>query len=1038
MSPFRLFVDRPILSAVLSIILVIAGGISYLTLPVAEYPQIAPPTVTVSATYPGASAETVAETVAAPLEQEINGVEGMAYMLSQSTGDGSVGITITFEQGVDLDAANVLVQNRVARAEPRLPEEVRRLGVSVQKASDDILTIVNLVSPDNSRDLLYLSNYARTQIVDRLLRVDGVGQANIFAERAFSMRIWLNPDRIAARGLTPTEVISALSANNAQIASGILNQLPVANPGAFQFSVETRGRLTDPAEFANVIISRGEDGRVIRLSDIARVELGAQSYAVAGYRSLDPSIPIAIYQSPGSNALDVASAVIAEMEAMSETFPQGVDFDIVYNPTEFISASVEAVYETILEAIGLVVLVIIVFLQSWRASIIPILSIPISLVGTFLAMSAFGFSVNTLTLFGLVLAVGIVVDDAIVVVENVERYLREGLKPKEAARRTMDDVSGALVAIGLVLLAVFIPAAFTTGITGIFFQQFALTIATATVISVAVSLTLSAALSGILMRGPAGEARGLARLSAAFNAGFDRFASAYAALARLLIRLRLLVLLVYIGLITLAVVVFMRTPTGFIPEQDKGYFISAVQLPPGASLTRTQETVEALTEIVLAHPAVEATSSFAGFDGATFTAATNGGAVFVILKPFEERLADGHSVASVIADLQPQVAQIDTAFTILLQPPPVQGLGSSGGWELYVQDREGRGVAALEAQLGAFLGAVNQDPSIAGAFSFFNTGTPRVFAQIDRGKAEMLGVSAQALNQTLEVYLGSAYVNDFTFLGRNFQVTAQADSVYRDDLDDVARYRARSDSGSMVPIGTVADFSYTTGPNRVPRYNLYASAEVQGNAAPGISSGEALSAIEAVADQSLADGFDIEWTGLSYQQQLAGNTSIALFALSVLFVFLVLAALYESWTLPLAVILIVPMCLLSSMLGVTYRGFDNNILTQVGLIVLVGLASKNAIIIVEFARQAEERGMTSIDAAVDAARLRLRPILMTSLAFIFGVIPLVIASGAGAELRQAIGTAVFAGMIGVTRYGLMISRVYYVLCRSLAPSAIKS
>ncbi|MBM7070007.1 efflux RND transporter permease subunit [Actibacterium sp. 188UL27-1] len=1033
MSAFRFFVDRPIFASVLSIILVIAGAISYFNLPVAEYPAIAPPTVNVSATYPGASAETVAETVAAPLEQEINGIEGMSYMLSQSTGDGAVGITVTFAPGTDLDAANVLVQNRVARAESRLPEEVRRLGVSVEKASDDILTIINLVSSDGSRDLLYLSNYARTQIVDRLLRIDGVGQANVFAERAFSMRVWLNPERIAARNLTPSDVVTALADNNAQIASGILNQLPSTSSSAFQFSVETRGRLQNPEEFANIIVSRGEDGRIVRLSDVARVELGAQSYAVAGYRSLDASIPIAIYQSPEANALDVASAVIAEMEQLAEGFPDGMAFDIVYNPTEFISDSVDAVFTTIFQAVALVVLVILIFLHNWRVAIIPIISIPISLIGTFLVLSAFGFSINTLTLLGLMLAVGIVVDDAIVVVENAERYLRKGLPAKEAARKTMDDVSGALIAIGLVLLAVFVPVSFATGVTGIFFQQFALTIATATVISVSVSLTLSAALAGVLMRKKDDvSARGLARLATLFDAGFDHIARGYGHLTRVLIRIRLWVLLIYAGLIATTVWLFVDTPTGFIPDQDKGYFIAAIQLPPGSSLTRTQAVVEELTEVVVAHPAVEATSGFAGFDGATFTAATNGGAIFAILSPFNERVAEGHTVSSVIADLRPQVARIGAAFTILLQPPPVQGLGSAGGWELYVQDREGRGVAMLEQQLGAFLQAANQNSSVAGAFSFFNTGTPRVFADIDRARAEILGVSPDALNQTLEVYLGSSYVNDFTFLGRNFQVTAQADSPFRDDLADIARYRARSDNGTMVPIGTVADFSYTTGPNRVPRYNLYPAAEAQGGAAPGVSSGAVLATLEQIADETLSPGFEIEWTGLSFQQQQAGNTSIILFGLSVLFVFLVLAALYESWVLPLAVILIVPMCILSAMVGVNFRGMDNNILTQVGLIVLIALASKNAILIVEFARQAEAKGAETVAASVEAARLRLRPILMTSLAFIVGVVPLVVATGAGAELRQAIGTAVFAGMIGVTSFGLLFTPAFYVMARDLS------
>ncbi|MCE8009042.1 multidrug efflux RND transporter permease subunit [Aestuariivita sp.] len=1031
MSWFHLFVDRPVLASVLSIVLVIAGIGSFLRLPVAEYPTIAPPTITVSAIYPGATAETAAQTVAAPLEEEINGVEGMVYMLSQSTGDGTVGITVTFEPGTDLDAANVLVQNRVARAEPSLPAPVRTFGVTVQKSNDDILTIINLISPDASRDLLYLSNYARTQIIDRLLRVDGVGQVNLFAERAYSMRIWLNPERLAARNLTAGEVVANLALNNTQVASGTLGGLPNGEPGAQQFGVETQGRLTTPEAFGRVVVSRSEGGRVTRITDVARVELGAETYAISGYLSDAPSIPIAIYASPDANALAVAEAVAAEIDTMSATFPAGVQHRIAYNPTEFISASVAAVYQTIIEAGVLVVLTILVFLQTWRAAIIPVLSIPVSLIGTFLFLAALGFSINTLTLFGLVLAIGIVVDDAIVVVENVQRYLRDGLSPREAARRTMDDVSGALIAIGLVLGAVFIPVAFVTGVTGIFFQQFALTVVSATTISVAVSLTLSAALSGSLMRPPAESGFGAA-LSNGFNAGFDRVANAYAALTRRLIRFSPVVFLVYAGLIGFAVLLFLRTPTGFIPDQDKGYFIAAVSLPPGATLPRTEAVVEDLKEVLLAHPAIAETVGFAGFNGATFTPATNGGAVFAILEPFEDRLANDHSVANIIAALWPQVGAIEEALVFLLQPPAVQGLGSAGGFELYLQDRQGRGVAAMEQQLSTLAAAANADPALEGVFSFFNTVSPRVFADIDRDKAEILGVGPGALNEALEINLGSAYVNDFTFIGRNYRVTAQADAPYRDELRDIASYRVRSDSGALVPLGSISEFRYTTGPDRLPRYNLYPSAELQGNAAPGVSSGQALTAMEAVAERTLADGFDIEWTGLAFQQQQAGAAGYILFGLSVLLVFLTLAALYESWILPFAVILIVPMCLLSAMIGVSLRGFDNNILTQVGLVVLLGLAAKNAILIVEFARKAEAAGATRIEAAVEAARLRLRPILMTSLAFIFGVIPLVIASGAGAELRQAIGTAVFGGMIGVTAFGLLFTPVFYVACRALA------
>ncbi len=1024
MSPFRTFVDRPVLAMVISILILIVGGISYGTLPVSEYPDIAPPTISVTANYPGASAETVSETVATPLEQAINGVEGMIYMLSQSTGNGGMSLTITFAPGTDIDAANVLVQNRVARAEPGLPEPVRRLGVSTLKSSNTILMIANMQSPDGSRDQLYLSNYARTQIVDRLARIDGVGEAQLFAERAFSMRVWLDPDLVAARGMSASDVVQALAANNTQVAAGTIGQLPQDAQPAQELVVETRGRLSDPEEFADIVIRRDGD-RLTRLRDVGRVELGAQDFSVFGYQGTEAAIPIAIYQRPGSNALAVANAVIAEFEALSADFPPGVAFDVVYNPTVFIEKSVDAVYVTIAEAVALVVAVVLIFLQSARASLIPILAIPISLIGTFAVMAALGFSLNTLTLFGLVLVIGIVVDDAIVVVENVERFLKEGLSPKEAARRTMDEVGGALIAIGLVLAAVFVPAAFVTGVTGIFYRQFAMTIATATLISVVVSLTLSPALAGQLMRhGASGGAFGRW-----FNRGFDRLSNGYSRMTGWLIRRAALVVLVYIALIAATVVTFQRTPTGFIPDQDKGYFIAAVQLPPGASVTRTRAVLERLSATFLAHPAVQNSVGFAGFDGATFTTAPNGGAIFVTLKPFEDRF---HSVAQVIGEMWPQVGQVSEGNVFLLQPPPVDGLGNATGWKLYLQDRQGRGSRALEAQMNEFLAALNQNPALSFSFSLYNTNTPRVFADIDLTRAEMLGVTPQAINQTLEVYLGSAYVNDFNILGRTYRVTAQADTAFRDDPADVEGYRAPSVNGAMVQLGAVAAVTYTTGPSRVPRYNLYPSAEIQGDAAPGVSSTAALDAVEAVAATALADGFAFEWTDLSYQQRAAGDTAVLVFGLSVLFVFLVLAALYESWILPFAVILIVPMCLLAALLGVQFRGLDNNILTQVGLIVLIGLASKNAILIVEFARQAHAEGKTRAEAAIEAARLRLRPILMTSLAFILGVVPLVIASGEGAELRQALGTAVFAGMLGVTLFGLIFTPVFYVLAQGVS------
>ncbi|WP_299029729.1 efflux RND transporter permease subunit [uncultured Sulfitobacter sp.] len=727
MSPFRMFVDRPILATVLSFVILIVGGVSYFTLPVSEYPEIAPPTISVTASYPGASAETVAETVASPIEQEINGVEGMIYMLSQSTGDGSVSITVTFEPGTDLDAANVLVQNRVARAEPRLPEPVRRLGVSTAKSSPSILMIVSVLSENGSRDQLYLSNYARTQIVDRIARIDGVGEARLFAERAYSMRVWFNPDRMAARGLTPEDVIGSLSVNNAQVASGTLNALPATRQQAYQFGVETTGRLTAPESFGDIVINRTEDGRLTRVRDVARVELGAENYGIFGYQGLDTSIPLAIFQRPGTNALAISEAIKAEMATLSEEFPEGVNYNIVYNPTEFISTSIDKVYTTLFEAVALVILVVLVFLHAPRIAIIPVLAIPVSLIGTFAVMSAFGFSINTLTLFSLVLVIGIVVDDAIIVVENAQRLVDEGKSPKEAARLTMDEVGGAVIATGLVLAAVFIPAAFVEGVTGAFYRQFAITIATATMLSVLVSLTLSPALVGILMKPKSDDTKEkglIARAGAAFDRGFDKLSQIYASFIRFTIRLTPLVMVVYGGLIGLAGYTLTTTPAGFIPDQDKGYFIAALQLPPGSSLTRTRAAMETVTERILEHPAVLNTSGFAGFDGSTFTASSNGGAIFATLKPFEQRLVDGNDVATVIGDLQGVLNGISEAGVFVLQPPPVEGLGNSGGWKLYVQAREGQSLKETEEQTQALAAALNQEPLVRGAFTLFKGRLP--------------------------------------------------------------------------------------------------------------------------------------------------------------------------------------------------------------------------------------------------------------------------------------------------------------------------
>ncbi len=1039
MNLSHFFIERPIFATVLSIFITLIGAVAYFTLPVAQYPEIAPPTIVVSANYPGASAEVVSNTVAVPLEQEINGVEDMLYMTSQATGDGMLSITVTFALGTDLDTAQVLVQNRVAVAEARLPEEVRRLGITVRKNSPDLMMVIHLSSPDQSRDQLYISNYATLQVKDVLARINGVGDVRVFGARDYSMRVWLDPERTAVRNLTAGEVVAALQAQNVQVASGSLNQPPVPDPGAFQLSIETLGRLVDERQFLNVVVKTDPDGRVTRVRDIARVELAAQSYDANGYLDQLPAVPLLIFQRPGSNALETAENIKSTMVELSKAFPEGLRYDIVYNPTEFIAESVREVIKTIFEAVALVILVVILFLQTWRASIIPIVAIPVSLIGTFAVLAALGYSLNNLSLFGLVLAIGIVVDDAIVVVENVERNIRSGMSPREAAHRTMDEVGGALIAIALVLCAVFIPAAFITGISGQFFRQFAVTIASATIISCFVSLTLSPAMCALLFKPHTEGAHGgwavmrpVRGFFRGFNWGFDKLSGGYGGLTRRLVRLVFVMLVVFGGLIGVTGWQFNRAPTGFIPQLDQGYLITVIQLPPGSSLARTDEVVRHAAKIMLETPGVINVVPFAGFDGATFTNAPNAGAIFSALAPFKERSAQGLSAQHIIGDLSQRLSVIQEAFIITIPPPPVRGIGNSGGFKMMIQDKRGRGLQALEAATQDIVGAANQTPGLMGIFSLFNTRTPKIYADIDRVRAEMLGVTAERVFQTLEIYVGSAFVNDFNLLGRTYRVTAQADGKFRQDIRDIANLKTRNDAGKMVPIGAVTNFRDITGPYRVPRYNLYPAAEVQGNALPGYSTGFALAAMEKLAAERLPDGFSYEWTELAYQEKLVGNTALLVFGAAVVFVFLVLAAQYESWSLPFAVILIVPMCLLAAVSGLLLRGMSVDVLGQIGFVVLVGLAAKNAILIVEFAKQAEEHGSDRFDAAVDAARTRLRPILMTSLAFILGVVPLMIASGAGAEMRQSLGTAVFFGMLGVTLFGLILTPVFYVATRRFA------
>ncbi len=1033
------FIERPVFAAVIAILITLVGAIAYPNLPIAQYPQIAPPTVTVSATYPGASAETLADAVAAPIEQQINGVENMLYMSSQSTGDGHVTITVTFKLGTDPNQAQVLVENRVAAATPRLPPEVVASGVTVRKATNDILMAVHNFSPDGSLDQKYIANYVGLHTRDALLRVPGVGDIGSRASRDYAMRIWIDPDLAAARNLTVDDIVGALKAQNVQVAAGAIGQAPGASiASAQQVNVEALGRLTTADQFANIVVKSDLQGRVTRVRDIGRVELGAQDYTTNAYMNEKNAVALGIQQQPGSNALQAADAVKATMAKLKQSFPPGLDYRIIYNPTEFVRASINEVVKTLFIAVGLVVLVVLAFLQSWRAAVIPIVAIPVSLIGTCAVLAAFGYSLNSLSLFGLVLAIGIVVDDAIVVVENIERHLREGMAPREAAHRTMDEVGGALVAIALVLMAVFIPTAFINGISGQFYKQFALTIASSTLLSLVVSLTLSPALAALIMRPhkPEGTARRSGRLAGwadAFNRAFDRLAGRYSRLTARLLRVSVLMLALYGVLVALTGWDLAATPKGFIPAQDQGNFLLSVSLPPGASLGRTDAVMRDVTHRLLAAPEVANASVYAGVDATSGTTASNSGQAYLILKSFDERARFGMSLKEILADLQARVAPITGADIKIIQPPPVRGIGSTGGFKLVVEDQGGHGPQALEAATKALAEAANQSGDVSKAFVTFNTKTPRLYADIDRDKARILGVPDGAVFSTLQTYLGSTFINDFNLFGHTFQVLAQADAPFRDDESQLSELKTRSTSGAMVPLGSVVNLKHVTGPYRVLRYNLFPAAEVQGEAAPGRSTGQALDTMERLARTTLPPGYGFEWTELAYQERLAGNTGLVIFGAAVVFVFLLLAALYESVTLPFAVILIVPMCLLAAMVGVNLRGLDNNILTQIGLVVLIGLASKNAILIVEFARQGElEHGLDRFAAAVEAARTRLRPILMTSFAFILGVIPLAFATGAGGEMRQALGVAVFFGMIGVTGFGLLFTPVFYVVFRALA------
>jgi hydrophobe/amphiphile efflux-1 (HAE1) family protein len=1046
MNISRFFIDRPIFAAVISVFITLIGVFAYPLLPLSQYPEIAPPTITINTAYPDASAETVAETVSAPIEQEVNGVEGMLYLSSSSTSDGTVAITVTFNPGTDLDAAQVLVQNRVALAEPKLPAQVRQIGVTVNKQESGFLMILGLTSPDGSLDNDYVGNYANSTLRDRLLRIEGVGNVSIFGGGNYSMRVWIDPAKAAARDLTGPDIVAALQAQNVQAAAGSIGQPPFpTNAAAFQLPVQVQGRLSDPDEFFNIVIKTDAQGRVTRVRDVARVELGAQDYGIKGFFDGQQGVGIAIVQQPGANALGTADRVMAEVEAFKAELPQGMDISIAYNPTEFVAASVESVQHTLFEAVILVVLVVLVFLQTWRAAIIPIVAIPVALVATFAVQMLLGYSINSLSLFALVLAVGIVVDDAIVVVENVERYIREGLTPKEAAYRSMEEVSGALISIGLVLVSVFVPTMFVPGIPGIFYREFAIVITTASVVSLLVSLTLSPAMAALLLKphkehdhkrkpgllGTAAYYGGYAGRK--FNEGFDWLSDKYGRLTARLVRTVGIVLVIYVALLGLTAWRLTDTPSGFIPEQDQGFLIGVVQLPPGASLERTEAVMKRASEIIKSTEGVEGMVAFAGLDGTSFSFGSNAATIFVRLDAFDERKTAEQSAAALAGAITGATMGIEDAQIFVIAPPAVQGLGNGNGFQMMVQDTSGAGYRALEGATFAMMGAAAQAPDqVQQVFSTYNTGSPRIAADVDRDKALMMGVQPADVFNTLGVYLGSSYVNDFNFLGRTFRVTAQAEPTSRDDMADIANLKTRSASGAMVPIGSVATLREDSGPSRIVRYNLFPAAELQGQAAAGVSSGQAIAHMEQLAEATLPPGFSYEWTGLALQEKQASGGATVIFAMAVVFVFLVLAAQYEAFTLPMAVVLIVPMCILAAILGVNLRGLDNNILVQIGLVVLIALAAKNAILIVEFAKQAEDEGLNRWDAAVRAAQTRLRPILMTSFAFIFGVVPLMLATGPGAEMRQSLGTAVFSGMLGVTFFGLIFTPVFYVVMRWVA------
>ncbi|UKJ76407.1 efflux RND transporter permease subunit [Azospirillum brasilense] len=1039
MNISKFFIDRPIFAGVLSVALFLAGAISLFQLPISEYPEVVPPSVVVRAQFPGANPKVIAETVASPLEEQINGVENMLYMQSQANSDGNMALTVTFRLGTDPDKAQQLVQNRVAQALPRLPSDVQRLGVTTVKSSPTLTMVVHLLSPNDRYDMTYLRNYAILNVKDRLSRISGVGEVQVWGAGDYSMRVWLDPNKVAQRGLTASDVVAAIREQNVQVAAGVIGASPSLPDTPLQLSINAQGRLTTPEEFGAIILKTGEQGGVTLLRDVARVEMAAAQYGLRSLLDNKPAVALGINQSPGANALAISDAIRATMADLKADMPDGVDYSIVYDPTQFVRSSIDAVIHTLLEAVALVVLVVIVFLQTWRASIIPLLAVPVSIVGTFSLMLGLGYSINALSLFGMVLAIGIVVDDAIVVVENVERNIENGLSAKEATYRAMQEVSGPIIAIALTLVAVFVPLAAMSGLTGEFYKQFAMTIAISTVISAFNSLTLSPALAAVLLRGHDQPQDWLTRAMnrvfggffRLFNRVFHRASTGYGRGVGGVVRHKGLMMLVYVGLLGVTVLLGRTVPMGFVPAQDKEYLISFAQLPNGASLDRTEAVIREMTDIALARPGVQSAVAFPGLSVNGFTNSSSAGIVFVTLKPFAERKDPSLSAAAIAGDLQKRYAGLKEAFVAIFPPPPVMGLGTLGGFKMQIEDRGALGYEALNAAVGSFLKKAMETPELGPAFSSYQINVPQLDVDLDRVKAKQQGVPIGEVFDTMQIYLGSLYVNDFNSFGRVYQVRVQADAPFRAESADIGLLKTRNAQGDMVPLSSLVTVKQSYGPEMVVRYNGYTAADINGGPAPGYSSGQAQAAAERIAQETLPRGVRFEWTDLTYQEILAGNAALWIFPISILLVFLVLAAQYESLTLPLAILLIVPMSLMSALAGVWLTGGDNNVFTQIGFMVLVGLSAKNAILIVEFARELEHQGRSVVQAAIEASRLRLRPILMTSIAFIMGVVPLVTSTGAGAEMRHAMGVAVFAGMIGVTLFGLMLTPVFYVLLRTL-------